>query len=212
MGGVGPGQPCLLHLRSLAGARVFALLSGDPKVSALLRNWLKSSQHWWEPSSAPPSPGTAGNGGKLLNRKAQKQKQAQGIFKPLTDRSKPKFITSSLFNVAFFFSHLSFKETLLFYFFLSLSSDSNSPALTNRTSSHLWELRAVSSSSQKPHLPSLQATEATISACHLCSSNRQTEVKGSWVGKRRRNLSMLASVQSSSVPFPRPSRAGDTKC
>lgn len=41
MGGVGPRQPCLSCLRSLAGARDFEVLSGDSEASELLRNWLE---------------------------------------------------------------------------------------------------------------------------------------------------------------------------
>lgn len=98
----------------------------------------KSSRHWVRAVQSIAFTRNCWKQGQSCSTpEVQKQKEAQGIFKSLTDRSKPKFITSSLFNVVFFFTHLSLKETLLFFFFLSLSlvcSDSNSSALTNRTS------------------------------------------------------------------------------
>lgn len=138
VGGVGLEQPCLSCLRSLAGASVFEILSWDSKASELPRSWFKSSWHWMIAVQSIAFTRNCWKWGQSCStQEVQKQKRAQGIFKSLIDRSKPKFITSSLFNVVFFFTHLSLKETLLFSLSLSLSlvcSDSNSSALTNRTS------------------------------------------------------------------------------
>lgn len=118
VGGVGLGQPCLSCLRSLAGASIFELLSWDSKASELPRNCWKSSRHWVRAvQSIAFTRNCWKRGQSCSTQEVQKQKQAQGIFKSLTDRSKPKFITNSLFNVVFFFTHLSLKETLLFFFF-----------------------------------------------------------------------------------------------